>query len=62
MFLFFGAKNPYGGAIGACTQFPPAFTPRERAKVEAFFGRKRKKRQAEQASAERDRSIRSRPS
>jgi hypothetical protein len=43
MFSFFGAKNHFGvpaGAIFPTTRFPPAFTPRERAAVEAFFGRK----------------------
>ena len=43
MFSFFGAKNHYGvpaGAIFPTTRFPPAFTPKERAVVEAFFGRK----------------------
>jgi hypothetical protein len=46
MFAFFGSKNNYGvpaGAILSTTRFPPAFTPRERAKVEAFFGRKARK-------------------
>ncbi len=43
MFSFFGSKNHFGvraGAIFPTTRFPPAFTPRERAAVEAFFGRK----------------------
>jgi len=43
MFSFFGTKNHFGvpaGAIYPTTRFPPAFTPRERAAVEAFFGSK----------------------
>ncbi len=43
MFSFFGSKNHFGvpaGAVCPATRFPPAFTPRERAAVEAFFGRK----------------------
>jgi hypothetical protein len=43
MFSLFGAKSHFGvpaGAIYPTTRFPPAFTPRERAAVEAFFGRK----------------------
>jgi hypothetical protein len=55
MFSFFGAKNQFGvpaGAILPTTRFPPAFTPRERAAVEAFFGRKDGKQPRRDGSSE----------
>jgi hypothetical protein len=63
MFSFFGAKNHFGvpaGAILPTTRFPPAFTPSERATVEAFFGRKHGKRRAAH-QAEGDRETTARP-
>ena len=47
MFSLFGVKNHFGipaSTVLPTTRFPPAFTPSERAAVEAFFGRKDGKR------------------
>jgi len=64
MFSFFGTKNHFGvpaGAILPTTRFPPAFTPRERAAVEAFFGRKHGKQPRRSRSDEGQETAASSP-